>query len=466
MPSSALGDRLAFVLRFWFTFERPVNATEYFRHGFALALLKYVVDAALILAVTGVVWTPLDYLVTGTAVSTSKLGFAPMPLLIVLALWTLPFFWIGETMSVRRVLDAGHSPWLALLFFVPLVNYAFMLVMSVMPSAAPRANGNAPPDRAENFQRSAVIAGSAGLAVGLGMTAFSVFALRNYGFALFLGTPFLIGAITAFLLNRRTPTTLRRTAVVVLGTLLALAGGMLLLAIEGVACIIMASPLAFGIAMLGATIGRRIALGGERSLRGAAFAVALLPVSAPLMDLGPPAPLREVRTVVEVDAPPSEVWRHVIAFSPLPAPTELIFRIGIAYPVAARIDGTGVGAVRHCEFSTGAFVEPIRAWEPGRRLAFDVSASPPPLRELSLYSRVTVPHLDGYFAARRGEFRLFPLSDGRTRLEGSTWYDLRLQPTAYWSVVAEFLVHRIHYRVLRHVRAQSEAAAAESAPAR
>jgi hypothetical protein len=184
------------------------------------------------------------------------------------------------------------------------------------------------------------------------------------------------------------------------------------------------------------------------------------------MDLGPPAPLREVRTVVEVDAPPSEVWRHVIAFSPLPAPTELIFRIGIAYPVAARIDGTGVGAVRHCEFSTGAFVEPIRAWEPGRRLAFDVSASPPPLRELSLYSRVTVPHLDGYFAARRGEFRLFPLSDGRTRLEGSTWYDLRLQPTAYWSVVAEFLVHRIHYRVLRHVRAQSEAAAAESAPAR
>jgi hypothetical protein len=225
----------------------------------------------------------------------------------------------------------------------------------------------------------------------------------------------------------------------------------------------MASPLAFGIAMLGAIIGRRIAISGEGSVVHAALAVLLLPASAPLLDLRPVAPIREVRSVVEIAAPPNDVWRHVIAFPPLPAPTDLLFRSGIAFPRGARIEGAGVGAVRYCEFSTGAFVEPIRAWEPGRRLAFDVTSSPPPLRELSLYSRVTAPHLDGYFVARRGEFRLSPLPGGATRLEGSTWYELRLQPAVYWSVFADFLVHRIHERVLKHVQEVAERGAAESA---
>src|SRR3989442_11978283 len=33
--------------------------------------------------------------------------------------WTLPFLWIGVAMTLRRVVDAGRSPWLALAFFVP-----------------------------------------------------------------------------------------------------------------------------------------------------------------------------------------------------------------------------------------------------------------------------------------------------------------------------------------------------------
>jgi hypothetical protein len=112
--------------------------------------------------------------------------------------------------------------------------------------------------------------------------------------------------------------------------------------------------------------------------------------------------------------------------------------------------------VRRCEFSTGAFVEPISAWDEPRRLAFDVTAQPPALRELSPYGTIGAPHLGGAFRARRGEFRLIALPHGRTRLEGSTWYELDMAPAVYWRPWTDALVHAIHLRVLRHVKRLAE----------
>jgi hypothetical protein len=79
------------------------------------------------------------------------------------------------------------------------------------------------------------------------------------------------------------------------------------------------------------------------------------------------------------------------------------------------------------------------------------------MTEWSLYSSIAPPHLDGYFRSRRGEFRLVLLPDGRTRLEGSTWYEMRLYPAAYWVLFGDALVARIHAGVLTHVKRVSEA---------
>ena len=136
-------------------------------------------------------------------------------------------------------------------------------------------------------------------------------------------------------------------------------------------------------------------------------------------------------------------------------PADWFARLGIAYPRNAHIDGTGVGAIRYCEFSTGAFVEPITVWEPGRRLAFDVTSSPPPMREFT-FRDIHPPHLDGYLRSRRGEFRLVPLPGGRTMLEGRTWYEIDMAPEWYWRVYADWLIHRIHTRVLEHIRTEVE----------
>jgi len=169
-----------------------------------------------------------------------------------------------------------------------------------------------------------------------------------------------------------------------------------------------------------------------------------------------PPPVQEVLTVVDIDAPPQTVWRNVITVPDLPPPSQRLFRIGVAAPLRARLDGAGVGAIRYCDFTTGSFVEPITGWEENRLLRFDITAQAPPMREWSPYRDVNPPHLDGYFRATRGEFRLLPLARGRTRLEGRTWYEVEMSPQPYWKLYSDWIVRTIHLRVLEHIKRLAE----------
>jgi hypothetical protein len=283
-----------------------------------------------------------------------------------------------------------------------------------------------------------------------------VYVLETYPTALFVGSPIAASSLCAYVFNHRHPRSFRDTLTVAMLSLFMIAGTLALFALEGALCILMAMPLAFVVAVLGALVGRGIAIRTRHAVASSALVVAALPLSALLEEARTDAPVYEVVTTTVVDAPPARVWPHVVAVSELPPPARLFFALGVAYPMRARIEGEGVGAVRHCEFSTGAFVEPITVWDEPRRLAFDVVAQPPPMKEWSPYRDLHPPHLDGYFRTTRGEFRLVDLGDGRTRLEGRTWYELDIHPRGYWRFFADALVHRIHERVLEHVERTAE----------
>lgn len=457
MRSRTWMTRLRAWLRLWFTFADPVGRREYITSGLTLVVIKYVGDVLLVWLAAGRVWRLTDYLSPVASLASVKLADAPPALLPVLALWALPFLWIGVSMSMRRALDAGRSAWLALYFFVPVLSYVLIAVLSLLPRRAPSPNPAEPPRSYEHRLPKALLAIAAGAALGVGMLALSVYGLASYGISLFLGTPFVVGALTAFLFNRQYAGSERESQHVVLMTLGCVGGVALGMGAEGAICLLMAAPLAMAIGAMGAVLGRRIALRDHGPLVHAFLGVVVLPASAAFEAGRPATPLREVRSSVVIDAPPEAVWRNVVRFPPLPEPSDLVFRAGIAYPQRAYIVGEGVGAVRYCVFSTGAFVEPITHWEPARRLAFDVHDQPPPMQEWSPYADVAPPHLDGYFRSRRGEFRLVALPGGRTRLEGSTWYEMRLEPAAYWVLFGDALIGRIHDRVLEHVRSVTEA---------
>lgn len=221
-------------------------------------------------------------------------------------------------------------------------------------------------------------------------------------------------------------------------------------------CLPMAALIALPGAILGGLLGRALAGGVPPRISHTMMLFLGVPLLATFESLPRTSPSFQVTTVVEIDAPPGRVWENVIRFSPLPPPTELLFQIGVAFPQRAWIDGQGVGAVRHCEFSTGSFVEPITGWDPPTRLGFDVSAQPAPMNEWSPYRQIVPPHLDHHFRSRRGEFPLTPLSGDQTRLEGTTWYELDFFPLPYWRLWADWIVHSIHRRVLDHIKLVSE----------
>jgi hypothetical protein len=228
----------------------------------------------------------------------------------------------------------------------------------------------------------------------------------------------------------------------------------LLLNCEGLFCILMTLPLALPLCALGATKAFRIV---ETHAGHNGFAVlALLPMTMMMFDAHAKAPVFAVRTAVEVAATPQQVWKYVIEFPELAEPSEWYFRSGIAYPKRARMEGSGAGAVRYCEFSTGPFVEPIQVWDEAKLLRFSVTESPAPMTELSPYADLAPRHLRGYFTSKQGEFRLTPLAGNRTLLEGTTWYQHGLWPAQYWRWWSDAIIHRIHLRVLQHIRVLAE----------
>ena len=441
---------MADLFRFWFGWVTPVGRRRYFVHGAGLMLFKYLSDAAIVGLATGLPWTPADYFNPLLTTRLQALGPDSDLLALMLAIWTLPFLWIGVSLTMRRAIDAGGSAWAALVFFIPGFNYLLMLGLSLAPSRPPRPLR--PPGDVDDRLSSALRAIAVGLAVTIPTTLVAVYFKQAYTAGLFLGTPLTLGAVSAHTYNSRRRASYMDTVPVVLLTVFLAGAVMVLFALEGIFCVAMALPIAAVLALIGAALGRAIARRSSEPPYATGAAALLIPLFVLIEPAKSPAPLREVVTAVEVAATPEEVWKTVVAFPELPAPTEAIFRAGIAAPLRAHIDGTGVGATRYCEFTTGAFVEPITTWDEPRVLAFDVTKNPPPMNEMSPYRKVYAPHLDGYFQATKGEFELIALPGGHTRLVGHTWYRMEMYPQIYWDGMADEIIEAIHRRVLEHVK--------------
>ncbi len=445
-------------LKLWFSIDAPVDRPSYFLSGVFLAAIKYAGDAAFVAHFTGKVWTPIDYFNPVWSLRQSAVGSDAARLLVPMALWALPFLWIGASMSMRRSVDAGRSPWSALLFFIPGLNWLYLASLCLSPSVPP-AHASAGAALAQQTQQrrsfqSALLGVLSALPLGLLLVLLQVYGLQRYGSALFIGAPFCMGATAGYFFNRDLPRSPSSSASVGALAVTVACAATLAVALEGAICVAMALPLGAILGALGAQLGRAIAL--HRALGWLLVLLAALPAAAVAEGNAAQGGLREVLSVVEVDAPPERIWQHVVSFPDLQPPDEWLFRLGVAAPLRARLEGSGVGAVRRCEFTTGTFVEPITAWEAPSRLAFDVASQPAPMLERSPWPGLHPPHLDTVLRSRRGEFRLIALPGGRTRLEGRTWYTLQIDPAPYWALFSDAFIHRIHVRVLRHIKALAE----------
>lgn len=297
----------------------------------------------------------------------------------------------------------------------------------------------------------------------------------HYGYALFQGLPAAGGFLSVLLFSGPARQTFLRG--VWLG-LLPLGGGALLFfstGFEGAVCLVMAAPVMIVFAVIGAAVAvfflsivtwviDRVSAIGCRSEKGPkanTTALVLIPLLIALSvepRILPQAPTRMVYSSVVVHGDIAKVWDVVIAFPEIIAAPGGLFEYGIAYPIRATIEGTGVGAIRRCTFNTGDFVEPITAWEAPHRLAFDVVENPLPMKEWSLWGEIDTPHLHGFMVSEHGQFALTEQADGTVLLEGTTWYHQNLWPNAYWGALSDQIIHQIHGRVLEHIKGVVEGA--------
>ena len=452
--------------RFLFSWKGKVDRRSYAFVGVSLFFVK---------------WN-LDRLIADTFFPNDNLFLLPLAYLIPTKGWNeffhddkstilamsglaLPFIYIGIILTIKRLRAMDWPLWLAVLFFAPFVNLLFFLLLTLLRERDVDS-GKTSEKRSQSWLDQIIPQGnvncaalsggfSAMCAVGIITLTLEFSFFQHYGWGFFVGLPFAIGLVASVTYGHHKERSLGGSlGVAALAAAFAFLF-LLLLAIEGLICLAMAAPIAFPLALLGGAVGHLVQRRPNHGNPSLAIFIAIFFLMGFEKKVESEVPLFAVRSEVVVNATPETVWLHVVSFSELPPPEDWLFKAGVACPISAEIEGKGVGAVRHCIFTTGAFVEPITVWDEPNTLAFDVTEQPPPMKELSPYD-IRPPHLDGHLQSERGEFRLIPLPDGQTRLIGTTWYRHNMWPASYWQLWSDFLIHRIHARVLRHVKKLAE----------
>lgn len=366
----------------------------------------------------------------------------------------------GMVLNIQRLRNAALPIWIAPASLIPFVNVALFFFLSVTPSRKPGER------EARNWKRyllprdtlgSALVSCVMTAVLGLLIAEFGIEHFGSYGWTLFAAGPIVMGFVTAVVYGSTEPRSAQSCMYVGMGSVVLIGLAFLGLALEGMMCVLMAAPIALPLAAFGGWLGYFVQRRSEETPQIAGTLLLFLP----FMMYGEQrthtdARQIEVSTSIVVHAPADRIWQSVIHLASVPKPDSIIFH-SVAYPIRTSLEGSGLGATRHCVFSTGSIVEPIKVWEPGRELRFAVVSQPPLMRELTPYSDVHPPHLKlEYLRSREGQFTLTPQPDGTTLLTGTSYYESRLWPGVYWQVWTDTIAHLVHRVVLQEIKRQSE----------
>jgi uncharacterized membrane protein YhaH (DUF805 family) len=131
--------------------------------------------------------------------------FAPWSLFVMAAfLFQVATAWALAALAMRRARDAGINQWWAATAILPPLQPVLVLILSLLPS---RQESGSPHPGILDTRAHITVEAFKGALVGMALTVLSV-ALSTlvfgvYGAGLFVASPFIIGAVTAYIGNRR-----------------------------------------------------------------------------------------------------------------------------------------------------------------------------------------------------------------------------------------------------------------------
>ena len=285
--------------------------------------------------------------------------------------------------------------------------------------------------------------------------------------AFLFAVPFVAGFLTVFLGDRDGSWSWPMKLFLPWVTASLTLGAALLLAWEGIICIVIWVPLFLVLSLLGglaAVLVHRIAR-GRRARAAVAGCLMILPVVvAPLERAAPIADeLRRVETSIEIEAPVEVVWREIARVRQIRArrtPLRLVARDRL--PEAGRSDAVarrrGWRPPRFIRKRGRFFVETITAWEPDERLAFEIAADPAsiPARALDPHVAVSGPYLN----VLEGEYRIERLEsaeEGRLRLHLTSRHRLSTRFNFYSGLWTDFILADTQRYILEALKRRCEA---------
>jgi hypothetical protein len=305
-----------------------------------------------------------------------------------------------------------------------------------------------------------------GLAIRFGSRVFprnAAFQVMSLGFMAFL--PIAIGFITVFSIERRQRQPLWTWFVIPWVPVLAGEAATAAAFWEGLICIVMFTPIAMVASSVGGLVAGLIArrVESRRANNVSVVCVMFLPLLMSGFEqrfLGE-RDLRNVESVVDIQAAPAVVWKNIERV-PRIDPAELqrswSHAIGFPNPVEATLSREGIGGIRHATFEGGVlFIETVDVWEPERRLGFSIRAQTEQIPPTTLDEHVTVG--GKFFDVLHGEYFLESLSGGGTRLHLVSRHRVSTDFNWYAHLWTDAVMNDLQQRILRVVKNRSEAAA-------
>jgi hypothetical protein len=199
--------------------------------------------------------------------------------------------------------------------------------------------------------------------------------------------------------------------------------GLLITGLEGIVCILMASPLIVAGAGIGALLGWCVR--SAIDLQGSLLLFPFLGVSS-LFAVGQVEERTNARERVEtivtthiVSASPEAAWDAIVRVDHILGDKPFLLQIGLPVPTYCTLEGTGVGAKRVCHFDSGEIEEEVTEWDPPKQISVRMTRVSLPGRHWLRFESAT--------------YRFESASPGQTAITRTTTIASRLRPAWYWS---------------------------------
>lgn len=281
-------------------------------------------------------------------------------------------------------------------------------------------------------------------------------------FSFIVVTPVVLGFLTVAVAEWNTPVTWRERIALPWASATLCLGATLLLAWEGLICIVIFLPLFLLLASIGGLFAGFIVLFkiNPGSKRLFTFGFLLLPLTLAPMEarISPPKNFTEVETVTTIHAPVATVWeeiRSVRPFSEEEHGFSWIHLIGFPRPVSAEIDRDGVGAVRRAIFEGGlVFTETVTEWKENSALGFSIKANTEEIPPTTLDEHVTIG--GAYFDVLTGRYLLEEKNLKETTLHLTSRFRTSTMFEPYTRLWAKLIMSELQRYIVERIKVRSE----------